>query len=747
LAVGTPLLAWSPDARGDVTRAEVVRAIRQGVEYLRGRQQQDGSWPGQNGVTSLAVLALLTAGESPDAPYLADAIRGLARFSGDQINTTYAVSLHAMALAAADPQRYRKQIVHDADWLERAQNLGRRGPMGFGPLAGSWSYGPLRGGGDNSNTQYALLGLHAAREAGVPIRPEVWELARSHWERVQSNDGGWGYNAMARGNATGSMTCAGISSLIIAGLNLVENGEVLVGERVRNCGRVAIDPALQRGVDWMAANFTVALNPNSGGSWRYYYLYGLERAGRLTGLRYFGNHDWYREGAEELVKRQDQLSGSWSGDHDPVVTTSFALLFLAKGRSPVLINKLRHGPGGDWNNDRDDVRNLADAVSKDWGQLLTWQVVDPSTASVEDLLQAPIVFFNGHESPAFGRETKKKLREYVEQGGMILADACCSERAFDEGFRALMEEIFPEPEYKLHELAEDHAVWRTRHLLSPEMHPLWGIEHGCRTVVIYSPMDLSCFWNHIETAPTRAPVIKALRVGQNIVDYATGREMPADKLEVRELAKTALERPKRGALHIAKLKHGGDWNIAPLAIPNLANALRAEPLGYDVVINHREIAPRDPNLVNYPLIYIHGRGALSFAPEDQAALVRHLEPGGGTLFADAACGSPAFDKAFRKLMAEMLPDHPLVPIPPNDPVYTTAVGFDLSNVRYSKAAGDRRGPPELEGIKLNGHWAVIYSKYDLGCALESHQGPDCKGYTHESAVKIAANIVIYSTLP
>jgi len=38
-------------------------------------------------------------------------------------------------------------------------------------------------------------------------------------------------------------------------------------------------------------------------------------------------------------------------------------------------------------------------------------------------------------------------------------------------------------------------------------------------------------------------------------------------------------------------------------------------------------------------------------------------------------------------------------------------------------------------------------RFDLGCALERHQGLDCKGYSYESALHIAANIVIYSTLP
>ena len=117
--------------------------------------------------------------------------------------------------------------------------------------------------------------------------------------------------------------------------------------------------------------------------------------------------------------------------------------------------------------------------------------------------------------------------------------------------------------------------------------------------------------------------------------------------------------------------HAGDWNIAPQAVPNLMDALRKPPFSFDVVLTEKDLFPRDPNLIYYPLIYIHGRGALSFPKEDLEALRRHLEPGGGTLFADAACGSPAFDAAFRRFVAELLPDHKLEPIPRDDELYTT----------------------------------------------------------------------------
>src|SRR5262249_34180840 len=98
-------------------------------------------------------------------------------------------------------------------------------------------------------------------------------------------------------------------------------------------------------------------------------------------------------------------------------------------------------------------------------------------------------------------------------------------------------------------------------------------------------------------------------------------------------------------------------------------------------------------------------------------------------------------------VSELLPNNPLVPIPRTDELFTTKVGADLRNVQYTKAAGGGRDYPQLEGVKLNDHWAIIYSKYDIGCALERHSGLDCKGYTYESALLIAGNIVIYSTLP
>lgn len=756
LVAGVASGTASPRASAQVTREQVESAIRSGVKYLISRQNDNGSWSdveqrAHTGTTGLVTLALLTAGEKPDSPAVSKAINHLQKFAARDLDSVYAVSLQTMVFAAADPVRFKIPIAGNVAWLEQAQI--KQGDRNTWP--GTWTYdSSKRSPGDNSNTQYALLALNAASEVGIPVNVQVWTLSREYFEQSQRPGGGWSYQPPANDPTSASMTCAGVSSLIIAGLKRYEGQEQLLPDgKIRNCGKGGINLALQGGVDWLSTHFQVSQNVPKFHLWKYYYLYGLERTGRLTGLRYFGDHDWYREGADYLINtpERDKIAGYWAGhdsiEQNPVVATSFALLFLAKGRSPVVMNKLRHGPGNDWNNDRDDVRNLVSTVSRDWKHLLTWQVVDPETATVPDLLQAPIAYINGHDRPAFGAEAKKNLREFVEQGGFIFGEACCASAEFDAGFKELMLELFPEREYELHPLAPEHPVWRANHKLTPEVHPLWGIEHGCRTVVIYSPGDLSCYWNQAESQPDHKDVIKAMRVGQNVVDYATGRELPADKLAVRETAKFDKENAKRGALHIAKLKHAGDWNVAPLAVPNLTTMLR-DKFKLDVVINHREIFPRDPNLVFYPLIYIHGRAGLAFDPDDMKALRKHLEPGGGTLFADAACGSPSFDAAFRKFAAELLPNNPLVAIPPEDEIYNLKGGYDLTKCQYSKAAGGGVDRPQLEGVKLNGHWAVIYSKFDIGCSLEREQGVlDCKGYVHESAMRIAANIVIYATLP
>ena len=104
---------------------------------------------------------------------------------------------------------------------------------------------------------------------------------------------------------------------------------------------------VEKALKWLGDRFSVGENPieqsRAGPAMKrehlYYYLYCLERVGRLTGRRFLGRHDWYREGAEMLVGNKDQLHRPLArrrlAEANPLIATSFALLFLAKGRRPV----------------------------------------------------------------------------------------------------------------------------------------------------------------------------------------------------------------------------------------------------------------------------------------------------------------------------------------------------------------------------------------------------------------------------
>src|SRR4029077_7623019 len=191
-------------------------------------------------------------------------------------------------------------------------------------------------------------------------------------------DGGWFYHPKG-GRSLLTMSVAGLCGLLIAGMELNEGRETPNADGTfKKCGVYDENRSVAAALAWIDEHFQIE-HPAGGAI--FYNIYGLERAGRLTGLRFLGNHDWYREGCEYLVNAQHE-DGSWHlrSNHDgfPVISTSFALLFLSKGRTPIMVSKLVHGPGNDWNNDHNDARNLVEFVSKEMfkKQPLAWQIFD-----------------------------------------------------------------------------------------------------------------------------------------------------------------------------------------------------------------------------------------------------------------------------------------------------------------------------------------------------------------------------------
>jgi Domain of unknown function (DUF4159) len=762
---------------------KVRKAIQDGIKYLRSKQLEDGSWEidvygrtrAHGGWTSMALLALLNAGVPPDDTTVK---KGLEYLRKQEPKYVYVRALQAMVFVEAGQKEDSERIQQNVDWLIKARI--KEG----GDLVG-WTYTQSRSAADNSNTQYALLALHAGRTAGAKIPKQIWREIQAFYTRTQQPAGGWIYAKHHNNRPYLTMDAAGLCGLLISGMDVDTGREEFVGKgKVKDCGKYKENTAVRKALKYLQDEYQINFKDAA-----YYNLYGIERVGRLSGLRFLGAHDWYREGCELLTgsspdKDKDDLKqaadGSWPAkgvrfDQWPVINTSFALLFLSKGRTPVLVSKIVHGPDQDWNNDRNDVKHLVEFASKELfkKQPLAWQAFnlfrgyegrptgespeEKKSGVVSELLQSPVAFFNGHQAPEFKEVEIEMLKEYIDNGGFVVAEACCGRPAFDQGFKRLLTELFPNGA-KLVDLEANHPIYKAFFSIDPRVFPLKGVKSGCKTVMIYSPTDLSCYWeaNRFDDKFQDGRGKMAFRLGANIIAYATGLEKPKPRLTEKALINSTNEKSftRRHYFRAAQIRHGPDWEPAPRAMAILADALYKDA-ALNVDKTKKGIAVNDANIVDYKFLYMHGNTPFAFKDEDLKLLRFNLTTG-GLLLADACCGSEKFDESFREFMKVLFPKHKLEKIPvKKEELFSKELNgekLDESNIqaRIKKPGGGkgdgeyRSMAPSLEGIKIDNRWVVIYSKYDIGCALENHQSTDCLGYDHESALKLAKAAVLYA---
>jgi len=767
LPVVDPLAGRRVRAAEPLDAAAVLGAIDRGVAYLKREQDANGRWDGlngyQGGVTALCTLALMSAGLDATDPNVK---RALDRLQKMNLNKTYSVALQTMALATADPNQYRLKINENVRWLEKTQ-------VKNGDRAGSWSYPGA--GGDPSNAQFAVLALYEAQRAGVRVDSETWVLASGYWRRIQSADGSWSYPG---NSASGSMTCAGVGALLITSKAIGEADARVDNNRVVCCVEQQPDDAIERGLAWLGRNFSVRRNPSVGGgdgNWHYYYLYGLERVGRLSARRLIGQHDWYREGTEYLVQSQDPLAHYWKGNRHieraPNIGTAMALLFLAKGRRPLLMAKLDYQANDidnqAWNAHRHDADHLTSRTEAAWDLDLTWQTLDAEGATVDDLQQAPVIYISGNPRADLTPHAEN-LRAYVDRGGFVFAESPCgSGKEFRRSMEELVERMFPEPEYRLRQLRPAHPIWRMDKLISPEsayVGSLWAVEYGCRTCMVFCDQDLSCYWELDKpSAPTYPAKVQqrindAAAIGLNVLAYATNREprgkeqnfLDADQDELLESGGA------RGVIHIAKLQHGGGCNDAPGALANLTRAALNGETKIQITTTPSLVNIGDEAFFRHHLSFMHGRHDFRLTPEERKRLRKYIVENDGLLLSDSICASPAFTKAFRReLLASLGDSHRLERIPEGDPLFTDKFGgFDIRRVTVRDpqptvenqpiVARTRQVTPQLEGVRIDGRWRVIFSPLDLSCALERHEAVECRGYSRQDAARIGLNVLLYS---
>jgi hypothetical protein len=189
-----------------------------------------------------------------------------------------------------------------------------------------------RGGGDNSNTQFAILALWAARKHDVPL-DKTLALVNKRFRASQHADGRWPYDP--RGEVSShvpgkgplpTMTCAGLLGVAVGfGLQDASKGGV----------RPDQDPVVQKGLRHLS-NFIGQPGEHPRGAkprmQELYFLWSAERVAVLYQLKTIEGKKWYEWGAEVLTTNQ-RPDGSWQGGghgSTPITDTCLALLFLQR---------------------------------------------------------------------------------------------------------------------------------------------------------------------------------------------------------------------------------------------------------------------------------------------------------------------------------------------------------------------------------------------------------------------------------
>ena len=182
---------------------------------------------------------------------------------------------------------------------------------------------------------------------------------------------------------------------------------------------------------------------------------------------------------------------------------------------------------------------------------------------------------------------------------------------------------------------------------------------------------------------------------------------------------------------------GGDWYANPSSLPNLLSAIRTRTT-LRVATEEKVVTLSDDDLWNVPYLYMTGHGNVHWSDRDLATLRRYLQQG-GFLHADDNYG---MDVSIRRELARLFPDHPLVEVPLDHPIYHLL--YDLPRGVPKIHVHDGK-PAQGFGVFLDGRLVVYYSyQTDLGDGWEDPQVHHDTPEKREAALRMGVNLFAYA---
>jgi len=744
-----------------VTPEQVEKAIRDAQQYLLTTQGQweagiapandfAGATSQFGGRTALATYALLASGVSHQAPEMKKAIEFLCK---TKMNLVYCIGIRLQVWPLL-PQplegKYKAMVRGDADLLGKSM-----GPQG------EWRYPATPGaGGDHSVSQYGVLGLWAAAQMGVEIPTEFWQRMDDGWRNTQGADGGWQYAVAPpeKGKATPAMTAAGVATLFIT-------QDYLHRKAGTNCKGNIVNANIDAGLNWISTNFDPSWVSNL------YLAYGIERIGVASGYKYFGKHDWYQEGAEVLVK--SQANGAWNDGHGgPVCGTAWGILFLTRGRAPVVMNKLQYSlvakgtrakaaaappKEGPWNQRPRDAAGATQWIAKQIERDLNWQIVN-LTVPPEDLLDAPLLYVSGDDELVLSEADVAKLKTYVELGGIILGHADCGKPTFSTSFKKLGQKMFGQ-KYEWKSVGPKHPMVAGQMFPANKMKKkmdLKELSNGARPLMLLLDTgDPGKAWQTGNASGGNEADYQAMA---NVFLYAVDKQGMRNKGENYYILRDGKVLADR-TMAVARLQYENDsWDPEPGGWVRLSNFIHNTQ---KLDITAQPVKLGDAKLADFKVAHMTGTGKFKLSPS-QRDEIKSFVDAGGTLIVDSAGGSFDFSVSAVDEIKAIFPEAgaKLATLPLKHDLYTLptspikSVGYRAFLRANSKGQQSLR-EPRIKGMEIGGRVAVFFSEEDLSVGMvgqpidgiygyQPHGIKDDKGNVTSGATEIMTNMLLYA---
>ena len=408
-----------------------------------------------------------------------------------------------------------------------------------------------------------------------------------------------------------------------------------------------------------------------------------------------------------------------------------------------------------WNATPNDINNLLKQMSSqvDANYEMEIQTLMEVSANPEE---NPILFRSGHYSFEYSDAERKKLRAYLLAGGMIIYNTGLGSMPF---YNSVMEElklIFPEQPAQ--RLSSDHPIFHSYYDVDRVNYTSavqeagyrgnepWfdAIEINCRVVALVSRWGMAVGWQGgVKDEYQAYQAESAFRLGVNIITYSSAMRAWS-KNAAQAMTFVDAKEVSSDKVFVGQVQYDGVWKTRHAGLPVLLQSFN-QRTGVPVKFALQDLRLNDKRLYNAPLLYMTGHEHFDLKPEEISSLRLYLQ-NGGFLFAESCCGRKGFDLAFRKMMRQVFPASSLKRIPTdsilfNEPNRITQVGVTPSLLAE---LGSSSTQPHLEGIDLEGHFAVIYSRFGLAGGWELSQSPYARGCNNASALKVGQNVLMYS---